>query len=322
MKKNNIEKENFNKGEIVIYKTAKNEVELRVRFEKETVWLNLNQIAHLFDTDKSGISRHVKNVYQSGELNADSTVAKITTVQKEGKREIKRSIEYFNLDVILSVGYRVNSKRATQFRVWATNTLKNYLIKGYAINEQRILEAREKFKELQTTVSFLQEKSKKELLVGQENEILNLLSSYAKTLTLLEEYDKENLKDTKGKKTKFVLTYENCLKIVAELKKELVIKKEASNLFGNARDRSFEGIIRGLYQTFGSKELYVTLEDKASHLLYLIIKDHPFSDGNKRSGAFLFVYFLDKSDYLYRAAGERKINDNALTALALLNCRK
>ena len=186
------------------------------------------------------------------------------------------------------------------------------------MNERRLLEAREKFRELQTAVAFLQEKSKKELLKGQEGEILNLLSGYARTLTLLEEYDRGNLKDIKGKKAKFILTYENCLIIVRKIKRELIAKKEAGQLFGQERGGSFEGVIRGLYQTFDGRELYPTIEDKASHLLYLVIKDHPFSDGNKRSASFLFVYFLDKSNYLYREKGERKISDNALVALALL----
>lgn len=313
-----MKKDDFKKGEIIIYKTSKNKVALDVRLEEETVWLNLNQIASLFDTDKSGISRHIRNVYQSGELKQISTVAKIATVQKEGERNIKRNVEYFNLDIVLSVGYRVNSNRATQFRIWATKILKDHLIKGYTINEKRLLEAREKFQELQTAISFLQEKSKKELLSGQEGEILNLLSNYAKTLTILEQYDKGELKELKGEKTKFVLTYENCLQIIRELRKELVVKKEAGDLFGSERDGSFEGIIRGLYQTFGGKELYPFIEDKASHLLYFVIKDHPFSDGNKRSAAFLFVYFLDKIGYLFKQSGERKINDNALVALALL----
>lgn len=315
MKKNKHQKNEFQKGEIVIYKTAKNEVRLDVRMENETVWLDAYQMAQVFGVNRPAVVKHINNIYKTGELKEISTCSILEQVAMDGKI---RKMNLYNLDMIISVGYRVNSQRATQFRVWATNTLKNYLIKGYAINEQRLLEARDKFKELQNTISFLQEKSKKELFVGQESEILNLLSSYAKTLTLLNEYDKGNLKDIKGKKTKFFLTYENCLKVIAELKKELVIKKEAGDLFGSARDGSFEGIIRGLYQTFGQKELYAALEDKASHLLYLIIKDHPFSDGNKRSAVFLFVYFLDKSDYLYRAAGERKINDNALTALALL----
>ena len=251
-------------------------------------------------------------------MDKKATIAIFATVQKEGERIIKRDVEFYNLDTILSVGYRVNSKQATQFRVWATKTLKNHLIKGYTVNEKRLLEAREKFQELQTAISFLREKSKKELLSGQAGEILNLLSDYSKTLTILEQYDKGQLKESKGGKTKFVLKYDDCLKIIAELKKELVMKKEASDLFGNERDGSFEGIIKGLYQSFGGKELYSSIEDKASHLLYFIIKDHPFSDGNKRSAAFLFVYFLDKTNFIFKKSGERKINDNALVALALL----
>lgn len=312
MKKSKSKKDNFSKGEIVIYKTAKNEVELRVRFAGETVWLRQNEIADLFDKDRSVITKHIRGIFYDKEVDEKSNVHFLHIAGSD------KPIALYSLDVILAVGYRVNSARAIHFRKWATNVLKKYLLRGYIINEKRLLEAREKFGELQTAIAFLQEKSKKELLTGQEGEILNLLSGYAKTLTLLQEYDTGNLKDAKGARTKFILTYENCLRIIAELKKELIVKKEAGELFGQERDGSFEGVIKGLYQTFRGKELYPTIEDKASHILYLIIKDHPFSDGNKRSGAFLLVYFLDKSDYLYRAAGERKINDNALTALALL----
>lgn len=305
------------KGELKIYK-SKEGPRVKVRLEEETIWLNLNQIADLFDTDKSGVSRHIKNIYQNKELKQNLTVAKIATVQIEGGREIKRDIEYYNLDVVLSIGYRINSKRATQFRIWATKTLKDHLIKGYTINKKRLLETREKFKELQLTITFLQEKSKKELLSGQAGEILNLLSSYAKALRLLGEYDKGKLKKLKGEKVKFILKYEECQRIIREIKKELIAKKEASNIFGQEASGSFEGIIKGLEQTFGGKELYSTIESKASHLLYFIIKNHPFTDGNKRIASFLFIYFLDRNDYLYRENGEKKINDNALTALALL----
>lgn len=312
-----MKKEEIKKGEVIIYK-SKEGPRVKVRLEKETIWLNLNQIADLFDTDKSGISRHIKNIYQNKELKQNLTVAKIATVQIEGGREIKRDIEYYNLDVVLSIGYRINSKRATQFRIWATKTLKDHLIKGYTINKKRLLETREKFKELQSTITFLQEKSKKELLSGQAGEILNLLSSYAKALRLLGEYDKGKLKKLKGEKVKFILKYEECQRIIREIKKELIAKKEASNIFGQEASGSFEGIIKGLEQTFGGKELYSTIESKASHLLYFIIKNHPFTDGNKRIASFLFIYFLDRNDYLYRENGEKKINDNALTALALL----
>lgn len=190
------------RGEIIIYKTAKNEVDLKVRFEKETILLTQQQVSRLFDVKKAAISKHVKNIFNSGELGKNSTVSILETVQIEGGRKISRKIEYYNLDLILSIGYRINSKLATQFRIWATKTLKQYLVKGYIINERRLLEAGEKFKELQIAVNFLQEKSKKELLTGQESELLNLLASYAKTLTILDEYDKGKIKETKGAKSK------------------------------------------------------------------------------------------------------------------------
>ena len=307
-----MKKENFKKGEIIIYKTSKNEVDLKVRFENETVWLTQAEIAELFGKDRTVITKHIKNIFADKEINLKSNVQKMHIANSD------KPVEFYSLDVILAVGYRTNSARAIHFRKWATSVLKKYLLQGYTINEKRLLEAREKFNELQTVISFLREKSKKELLNGQAGEILNLLSDYSKTLTILEQYDKGQLKESKGGKTKFVLKYDDCLKIIAELKKELVMKKEASDLFGNERDGSFEGIIKGLYQSFGGKELYSSIEDKASHLLYFIIKDHPFSDGNKRSAAFLFVYFLDKTDFLFKKNGERKINDNALVALALL----
>lgn len=303
------------KSEIIIYQTSKNEVNLDVRLQGETVWLSLDQMALLFGRDNSVISRHIKNIFNEKELNQKSVIANFATTAKDGKTY---QVDYYNLDVIISVGYRVKSQSGVYFRIWATKTLKDHLIKGYTINEKRLVEAKDKFRELQTTINFLQEKSQKKILTGRAQEILNLLSGYSKTLTLLEEYDTGKLKDKKGKKTRFILRYEDCLVVIAELKKELVIRKEAGDLFGNGRDGSFEGIIKGLYQVFSGQELYPSIEDKASHLLYLVIKDHPFTDGNKRIASFLFVYFLDKCDYLYKKSGERKINDNALTAIALL----
>lgn len=302
-------------NQIIIYKTSQNEVELKIRLEKETIWLDAHQIASLFGVRRPAIVKHIKNIYKTNELNKNTTCSILEQVAADKK---SRKMNLYNLDMVISVGYRVNSQKATQFRIWANNILKQYLINGYAVNEKRLLEAQTKFHELQEAVLFLQKQSKKELLSGQEQEILNLLADYSRTFSLLEQYDKGKLIDKKGQKTKFVLDYDICINIIAELKKELIAKKEASHLFGQHRDSAFEGIIHGLYQTFAKKELYPTIEDKASHLLYLIIKDHPFSDGNKRTAAFLFVYFLDKSNYLFKKSGERKINDNALTALALL----
>lgn len=207
MTKNNLQKFVIDKtkgGEIMIYKTSRNEVELRVRMEKETVWLDAHQAALLFGVNRPAIVKHIHNIYKTKELTEKATCSILEQVAVDGKI---RKMNLYNLDMIISVGYRVNSQRATQFRIWATKTLKQYLVKGYAVNEGRLLEAREKFEELQSTISFLQKKSKKELLAGQEGEILSLLSRYAKTLTLLDEYDKGTLKDAKGVKSKFVLTY-------------------------------------------------------------------------------------------------------------------
>ena len=312
-----MKRQKIKKGEIVIYK-SKEGPKLDVRLEEETIWLTLNQIAFLFNVQKAAISKHIKNIISSGELNEKSTVSKMETVQIEGNRHIKRTLTYFNLDMIISVGYRVNSRRATQFRIWATKTLKEHLIKGYTINEKRLLQAQNQLKELQSAISFLQEKSKNKLLTGQEQEILNLLSNYSKTLTLLEKYDKEKLTLIKKTKSKFKLKYEETIKVINEIKKDLINKNEASDLFGKEINNKLKDILGNIYQTFGKKELYPSLEEKAAHLLYFIIKDHPFIDGNKRIASFLFIYFLDKNNFLYRHNGEKKINDNALTALALL----
>src|SRR3989344_929601 len=307
-------KKDLQKNSIVIYQTAKGP-ELEVRIEKETIWLDAHQIAALFGTQRPAIVKHINNIYQTGELEQKSTCSILEQVAADGKI---RKMNLYNLDMIISVGYRVNSKQATQFRIWATNTLKSYLLKGYAINEKQLSSAKEKLQELQSAISFLQEKSKYELLSGQEQEILNLLANYSKTLTLLEQYDKDNLSVSKKGKGKFVLGYGEAQKVISALKKDLIAKKEAGDLFGQEYEGKLQGIIGNIYQTFGGKELYSSLEEKAAHLLYFIIKDHPLADGNKRTASFLFVYFLDKNNFLYRESGEKKINDNALTALALL----
>ncbi len=311
MKKENIK----NKGEIIIYQTSGKEVDLKVRLEDNTLWLDVYQIAEVFGIDRTGVIRHIQNIYKTEELSRKSTCAKIAQVAKDGKT---RNADIYNLDVVISVGYRVNSKKATEFRKWSTAILKNYLIKGYAINKKRLEESEKRFRELQETINFLEKKSKREGLRGQENEILSILADYSKTLTILEEYDKSKLKTKKGQKGIFKLDFEKTLEIISQLKKELIKKKEASAIFGNLKDSSFESIVRNIYQTYGGKELYGDLNSKSAHLLYLIIKDHPFNDGNKRIASFLFVYFLDKNNYLYRNTGEKKINDNALVALALL----
>jgi death-on-curing family protein len=310
-------KQKLKTGKIVIYK-SKEGPKLKVRLEEETVWLTQKQMALLFDKSVSTINEHIRNIYKEGELKEESTIRKFRIVQNEGGRRVERDIDFYNLDVIISVGYRVKSFNGTQFRIWATKILKEHLIKGYTINEKRLLQSKNHLQELQNTILFLQEKSKHKLLSGQEQEILGLLANYSKTLTLLEEYDKEKLSMIKKTKDKFVLKYENAIKVIQEIKKELIAKGEASDLFGQENDKKFQAILGSIYQTFDKKELYPSLEEKAAHLLYFIVKDHPFIDGNKRIASFLFIYLLDKNDFLYRKNGEKKINDNALTALTLL----
>ncbi|MDO8240820.1 MAG: virulence protein RhuM/Fic/DOC family protein [Candidatus Moranbacteria bacterium] len=312
------QKEAPKQGEIIIYKDKRGEIELEVNVGDETIWLTQKQIADLFDKGVPAINEHINNIYKEKELSRRATIRKFRIVRLEGKRMVEREVDSYSLDMVLSVGYRVSSKRATQFRIWATNVLKEHLLKGYTVNQKRLLQERENFEKLQKTIAFLREKAHAKTLQGQESEILDLLGDYARTLTFLEQYDKSKLKVARAGKAKFVLKYEVCQNIVTEIKRELMAKKEASDIFGTQRSGAFESVIKNLYQTFGGKELYANLETKAAHLLYLVIKDHPFSDGNKRIGAFLFVYFLDKNRYLYDTKGEKKINDNALTALALL----
>jgi|CZCB01.1.fsa_nt_gi death-on-curing family protein len=312
--------EEFNKGEIVIYK-SKEGPKLEVRLQEDTIWLTQKQIAELFGTQRPSITKHLNNIFKSGELE-EKVVCSILehTTQHgaiKGKTQTK-NVKFYNLDAIISVGYRVNSKLATQFRIWATKTLKEHLIKGYTVNEKRLLQTQDNLKNLQEAIDLLHEKLKHELLAGQEQEILSLLSNYAKTLALLEQYDKGELSLSKKAKSKFILQYEDARQIIEKIKKELIDKKEASDIFGIDNNNKLEGIIKTIYQTFDGKELYQSLEEKSAHLLYFIIKDHPFVDGNKRIASFLFIYFLEKNEYLYKPSGEKKINDNALTALALL----
>jgi death-on-curing family protein len=304
------EKESKN-GEIIIYKSSKGP-EIEVKFEKETIWLTQEQVSRLFGVERSVITKHFKNIFDSGELSPKSNVQKMHIANSD------KLVNFYNLDCVISVGYRVNSKRATQFRVWATKTLKNYLVKGYAVNEKRLLMQEEKLREVQQTISFLQGKSKHQLLSGQEQEIMSLLLSYSKTLTLLDGYDKNNLFLQRGGRGKFVLNYEEAVRIISAIKKDLIAKKEASQLFGQECEGKLEAILGAVSQFYNRKELYQSMEEKAAHFLYFIIKDHPFVDGNKRIASFLFIYFLDRNEYLYRETGEKKINDNALTVLTLL----
>lgn len=296
---------------IELYKTNDGETEIEVRFDKETVWLTLSQLADLFDRDKSVISRHLKNIFSTQELVKNSVVAKNATTASDGKTY---QVDYYNLDVIISVGYRVNSKQGTQFRIWATKRLKEYLIQGYSVNHKRL-------EELGRILHIIENTNQKEP-EGQIDEtkgLLNILMKYAKSFVLLNKYDNNSL-DLASLKNHitYEIEYKKAKSAIERLKRELIKQKEASPLFGNQKDQSFAGILKSITQTFDGKYLYPTIEEQAANLLYFIIKSHPFSDGNKRIGAFLFVWFLEKNTHLLKPSGEHKINDNALAALALL----
>ncbi|MBA3704369.1 MAG: virulence protein RhuM/Fic/DOC family protein [Bacteroidetes bacterium] len=298
--------------EIEIYKTKDKSIELEVKLENETVWLNRHQLALLFDRDIKTIGKHIGNIFKEGELSKDSVVANFATTANDGKIY---KVENYNLDVIISVGYRVKSKRGTQFRQWATQRLKDYLVKGYAINEKRLKETENKFLELKQAVHLLEHVSKTKELSGNEAQgLLKVLSDYTFALDILDQYDHQTLKvkETNNKEV-FHISYKEAKSAIESLKK----KFGGSALFGNEKDKSFKGSLRGIYQTFDSKELYPLVEEKAANLLYFVVKNHSFSDGNKRIAAFLFVWFLDRNNLLYHH-GNKVIDDNALVALTLM----
>jgi death-on-curing family protein len=313
-----MDKPKSKKGELVIYETPSGDVKLDVQLENDTVWLSLNQMAELFGTDKSGISRHLKNIFSSGELSYDATVAKFATVQKEGGRNVTRNIEFYNLDAIISVGYRVNSVRGTQFRIWAGKILQNYLLKGYVLND-KLIEVENKYKELNRAIELLNKKIKLPELGGQERELLEILNSYSNSLKLLGEYDDDKIEMAGSKKVEIKLTYGLASNLVKSIRRELAGRGEVSaDLFGVESGKKLDAAVSNVYQTYGKRELYPTLEEKAANLLYLIIKDHPFLDGNKRIASILTIYFLKINDYLYNDSYQPKINDASLASLALL----
>lgn len=303
-------------SEIILYKGSDNSPQVEITYEGETFWLSLNQIAELFERDKSVISRHIKSILNDGELSENEifrTVAKNATVQMEGKRAIKREIVYYSLDIIIAVGYRVSSIKGTQFRIWATRRLNEYLLRGYALNQKRL-------NELGKMVQLIEQSGNtKDLQLQEVKGLLEILSHYTKSFVLLSQYDNNNLpKDNLNENITYEIQYDEAKVAIAELKKQLIAKKQATDLFGNEKDNGFKSSLQSIVQTFGGQYLYPSIEEQAAHLLYFIIKNHSFNDGNKRIGAFLFVWFLEKNRHRFKYSGEVKINDNALTAIALL----
>lgn len=302
--------------QIVIYSTNDGLSYVEVYIQDETVWLNRKQLSELFDRDIKTLGKHLSNVFKEGELDKNTTVAKFATVQNEGNREVTREVEHYNLDVIISVGYRVKSKRGTQFRIWANKILKDYLVKGYAVNEKLLKESNQKLNEFKKIVQ-LQEKviSEYRLDTDEAQGLIKVISSYSTALDLLDDYDHQRLKLPKTGNVEVVkITYEEARNAINELGKQTKFE----GLFGKEKDDSFKGSLENIYQTFDGIELYQTLEEKAAHLLYFVVKNHSFIDGNKRIGAFLFVWFLERNNLLYKSNGNKLITDSTLVALTLM----
>ena len=286
-------------NELVLFETEDKAVTLSVPVEQETVWLNRNQMAELFDRDVKTIGKHINNALKE-ELD-NSTVAKFATVQIEGGREVERKIEYYNLDVIISVGYRVKSKRGVEFRKWANSVLKQYILKGYAVNDNRLSQLGEVLRIMKRTQNSLDSK-----------QVLSVIEKYSTALDLLDAYDHQNMVRPKGNEATYFLTYEECMDVIGSMR-----FGDESDIFGKEKDGSFKGSIGNIYQSFGGQDLYPTLEEKAAHLLYFVTKNHSFWDGNKRIAATMFLYFLDRNGALF-VDGEKTIDDHTLVALTIM----
>ncbi|MDC0864931.1 RhuM family protein, partial [Rickettsiaceae bacterium] len=299
---------------IAIFKDISEAIEVKARLESDTLWLSLKQLVQLFDRDKSVISKHLKNIYEEEELVRHSTVAKFATVQIESNKTVTRQIEYYNLDAIISVGYRVNSKRGVEFRKWANNVLRDHLIKGYTFNNHRLQS--KTIDELKQTIDLLSDTLISRKSINQEGSaILSLIQDYTRTWHVLVKYDEDNLSlPQRSSAETFSISYEESVKAIESIKKELLAKDEASNLFGQEKACELKGILGSIYQTFDRNELYPSFEEKAAHLIYFIIKDHPFNDGNKRIACLLFLLLLRKNIYL----SVNVPSPEGLTSLAIL----
>jgi death-on-curing family protein len=297
--------------ELAIYQAKNGAIELKFDENKETLIANINQIADLFGVGKAAISKHLKNIFKEGELEESSTVSILETVQMEGKRNITRKIEFYNLDAIISVGYRVNSKQATNFRIWATKTLKQHISQGFTINKNRIKQNHQEFLKAIEDV--------KNLALGgdgnlQAKDVLELIKSFSYTWFSLDKYDKDQF-PTKGTKKSIKITADELWQDLTKLKQDLIAKKEAAAIFASEKSKgSLEGILGNVFQSAFGQDVYETLEEKAAHLLYFIVKNHPFNDGNKRSGAFAFVWFLNKAGLDF----EKRISPETLASLTIL----
>ena len=301
---------------IEIYQTQDGQTQVEVRFEQETVWLSQAQMATLFGKDVRTINEHIKNVFDEGELERNTTIRKFQIVRQEGKRQVKREIEHYDLDMIISIGYRVKSAQGVAFRRWATARLKDYLVKGYALNQKRLQHNAE---ELEQALLLIQKTAKSpELTLESGRGLVDIVSRYAQTFLWLQQYDEGLLTEPSTQQGGVLPSVETARQALADLKIQLMERGEASDLFGREREDGLSAILGNLDQTVFGEPAYPSIEAKAAHLLYFIVKNHPFSDGNKRSGAFLFVDFLHRNGRLFDTQDSPVINDTGLAALTLL----
>jgi len=296
---------------IILYQSPDGEASLEVRLDHESVWLTQAQLADLFAVKIPAVNKHLKNIFNSGELTEEAVISILETTAADGKNY---QIRYYNLDAIIAVGYRVNSMQATRFRQWATQVLRDHIVKGYTINEQRLREESAKLQAMRQTVELLARTlTNQELVSDTGRDVLRVITDYAYALTLLDRYDHGTLTiEGVTKKALHVIQYEEAIGIVASMKGEF------DGLFGLEKDQGFKSALGAIYQTFGGKELYPSVEEKGANLLYFVVKNHAFSDGNKRIAAAIFIYFLGMNAILYRPDGSKRLADNALVALTLL----
>lgn len=301
---------------VLIYQAEDGTPKTTVTLNNGSIWLTQNQLSELFGTQRPAITKHLNNIFNSGEL-CQATVCSILERTADDRKLYKT--KFYNLDAIIAVGYRVNSKQATQFRMWATNVLKDYLQQGYALDKQRLLKQSKQINELQKTLTLFRQVQSDDLSQSEANGLLSVLADYTHTFILLNQYDTGNFPEG-GLNTNITneIEYASAIQMINDLKKNLISKKQATELFGRQKDDSFEGILGNIIQSFGDEYLYPSIEEQAAHLLYFTIKNHPFADGNKRIGAFMFIWFLQLNKHHLKRNGEVKINDNALVAMALL----
>ena len=303
--------------QVQIFMTADGQAQLQVALEQETVWLSQAQMAELFDKDVRTINEHIGNVYSEAELEREATIRKFRIVRQEGNRQVNREIEHYNLDVIISVGYRVKSPRGVQFRKWATAILKDHLVQGYTLNQQRL---QERGIEFEQAINLLSRTLSNQGLVSAAGEaVTHVISDYARSWSLLQGYDEQQLAELHTKQTDMQpLVYEQAIKAINELKHTLIAKGEATELFAQIRGEGLASALATIEQGFGEEFFYPNIASRAAHLLYFVIKNHPLADGNKRCGSFLFLWYLRVNQHLLAKPVEQLINDNTLVALALL----